>query len=134
MTRFLRLFPQFAALESAAAKWPAREVELIASRERADFELDFWKAKSAQQDAEIARLNALLIDEAHKVADTMSVHAIGKRVFSKASEQPPAAAGKPVHPPAINQRQARATMNGVMSDRRMFQEMWDSLPANDEKN
>src|SRR5258708_3895327 len=77
MIRFLRLFARF------------RELEITIQRE---FDRrDAAEARCASLEAEVKRLNEQLVAEAHRVADVFSVHAIGRRVYTKA-EAPPASA------------------------------------------
>jgi len=134
MLWFLRLFPQFAALERSIASWQREEVlwkegeaVLYAIRDRADAEIAMLRKQVADKDAEIARLNSALIEEAHKVADTMSVHAIGKRMFTKASDQPPAEV-QPIQPQMPRRPFAREMQQQqAQNTRDALRKIWDEI-------
>lgn len=94
---------------------------------RLETELDFWKQKSLNQDAEMARLHDTVTRATEKVADTMALHALGKRIFSRASDQPPGEAGPPV-PPQQRQFARQARQAQMQNTRNELADMWAKLP------
>jgi uncharacterized small protein (DUF1192 family) len=110
MRRFLRLFDY------------VRELELRCQRECDG--RDAAEAHVRRLETEIARLNAQLIEENHKFTDTMALHAIGKRIHSKADPipadfQPAVRPGRP-HPRAL-------VMDREQTVRADLQKMWNDL-------
>ncbi|HWR49917.1 MAG TPA: hypothetical protein VN428_02350 [Bryobacteraceae bacterium] len=75
MMWFLRLFSQFRALDSAATEAKA--------------ETRAWIARCESAEARVRELTDRMLDDRAKLADMMSIHAIGKRAFSKADPVPP---------------------------------------------
>lgn len=118
--RLLRMFSQFANLE--------RELSAMrVDRDHAWLEVEFHRAQAQQAHQRVVELTNQLVDESHKVADTMSLHAIGKRVYSKADPLPPdykPVAGS-VTTRVIPSQVSRQRMQEIQS---RFNEMWDKLP------
>lgn len=112
--RLLRLFRAF------------RELEITIQRE-CD-RRDAAEARCASLEAEVKRLNEQLVVEAHKVADVFSVHAIGRRVYTKA-EVPPASAMPTVTPTVAPRAFGRQVVQQITSDTaQKLQEIWNSIP------
>jgi|ERR1051326_3055312 hypothetical protein len=95
--------------------------------QRLETELSFWKQKSLNQDAELSRLHDAVTRSTEKVADSMSLHAIGKRIFSRASDQPPGEAGPPI-PPQQRQFARQARQAQAQATRDQLADMWAKLP------
>jgi hypothetical protein len=74
MTWFLRLFRAF------------RELELDLQRERD--EASAWRMRCESAEARVRELTDKMLDDRAKLADAMSLRAIGKRVFTKADPVP----------------------------------------------
>ena len=74
MTWFLRLFRAF------------RELELDLQRQRD--ESSAWQSRHEAAEARAREMTDKLLEDRAKLADTMSLHAIGKRVYSKADPVP----------------------------------------------
>jgi hypothetical protein len=72
--RFLRLFHAF------------RSLELEIQRQHG--EAAAWCVRAEAAEARVRELTDRLLEDRAKLADTMSLHAIGKRVYSKADPVP----------------------------------------------
>lgn len=114
MIRFLRLFAAF------------RDLELRLQRE--SDKRDAAETRCASLDAEVRRLNAALIEENHKFTDTMSLHAIGKRVHSKADPIPHREPHAPVGVGRMSGRAAVAQQTALAQEQ--LSKIWDELPNN----
>lgn len=90
MTRFLRLFPQFRALERAIDSWKAEESDWKDTESRLLETARLWHERCESAEARIRELTDKLLDDRAKVADSMAIRATGRRIFSKAevSEMP----------------------------------------------
>lgn len=111
---FLRLFRAFREMETALQREFDRR--------------DAAETRCASLDAEVKRLNEQLVTEAHKVADVFSVHAIGRRVYTKA-EAPPAAAMTMGTPTVAPRAFGRQVVQQITSDTaQKLQEIWNSIP------
>jgi hypothetical protein len=78
MTWFLNLFRAY------------REAVAIASREREGraAEVALWRSRCEAAEARVRELTDKMLDDRAKLADAMSLRAIGKRVFTKADPVP----------------------------------------------
>ena len=119
MAWFLNLFSEHRSLQAL----------LQVERDRcARTEADMGRlaAKLERAEIELQRINAELVKEAQKVADTMSMHAIGKRIYSKA-DAPAQQARPPAAPTHVFPRDLRAAaMRKTAQD---LKDIWDHLPG-----
>jgi hypothetical protein len=78
VTRFLRLFRAY------------REAVAIANWEREGraAEVALWRVRCEAAEARVRELTDKMLEDRARLADTMSLHAIGKRIYSKADPVP----------------------------------------------
>lgn len=82
MTLFLRLFRQFREMEASAAR--AHDDIVMAQAQ-----VEFWRDRAMHAEGEIKTLNERLVEEAHRIADHISMRAGAGRIYSKAEPLPP---------------------------------------------
>ena len=135
MKTFLQLFPAFRALvlenrklRDQASVLESRMQDARNAERYNSAELNFWKAKSKDQDAELRRLNDLMHEEIKKVAEAMSLQATGRRIFTKAP--PPDASQAASHtPPATKAFGRAAVAQQTNAVREKLTALWESLPG-----
>ncbi len=110
MIRFLRLFAEY------------REMELELQRARDDAAQ--CRLRCATLDVKVDHLNEQIRIDAHKVADTFSTYAIGKRVFSKA-DPPPAEMANEVKGPPVRRWVRSVQAEQIKQTEEQLKKMWD---------
>lgn len=122
MTAFLRLFRQFREMEAASSK---AHDDIVA----AQAQVEFWRDRALHAEGEVRTLNERLVEEAHRIADHVSMRAGGGRIYSKADPIPQnyqtatgtIGSGRVIPSAAVRQHAER-----LQSE---FAEMWAKLPG-----
>ena len=81
MLRFLRLFPQFVALERECR-------ELSRTSAQSEGEVIVWRDRCLKAEARLVEMTDKFLDDKDRVADALSLRLIGRRIHGKATDMP----------------------------------------------